>query len=713
MNTTIRVLISLFLCISVFSELYAQDERIPAPGSVTIGSLKSVQKLPRPEWMVKEGKIPLSIHDLLNGDVKDGQIVKVNPNENLINQYETYWFAIKFISVVDIRNWILHVENNHTGFGFSNNFSEVRSYYIQDGQLVNSGITGFFVPASQRDFNSRHTQSLLNLSLSSGSSVTLWVHISKNFTITSSFPQLSIYDPSISLPAYTLERRDLLIFGSFLMIWIVSLIMYIYLKDRTSLWFLIFLTVNLIQNLAGWSSDPLTSLLYPENPEFGFYCGFWISMFNVTCLLQFSRVFVNLPIKNKKLDKVMVIAIMVLLFASLILFHLAVHFEDTAFIKVFLFIYGLIYLGSGTTYLFLKDPLSKFVGLTILLFIIPQLIPLPFDNKYLTYSGILLIMTTGVGYRVKLLFQQRLQAEKEKKDLLMHQNILLEQQVEARTAELKATQNQLIQKEKMASLGELTAGIAHEIQNPLNFVNNFAEVSAELAEELEESVQSRDFPSSLALAADLRQNMQHIARNGQRASNIVRSMLEHSRISTGEHQPINLNALADEYLNMAYHGARVQDPDFQMQLHTDWDEELPPVLVAPQEIGRVLLNLYNNAFYAVRQKQQQLPSMLLSPAGDVAEAVADYQPQLWVSTRLVNGQVELRVKDNGTGVPESIRDKIFQPFFTTKPTGQGTGLGLSLSYDIVTKGHGGEMVLETVPGCSTELVIRIPLEIHT
>jgi two-component system, NtrC family, sensor kinase len=269
---------------------------------------------------------------------------------------------------------------------------------------------------------------------------------------------------------------------------------------------------------------------------------------------------------------------------------------------------------------------------------------------------------------------------------------------------LKATQAQLIQKEKMASLGELTAGIAHEIQNPLNFVNNFAEVSAELAEELQESVQSDDTPGAVALAADLRQNMRHIAHNGQRASSIVRSMLEHSRSSTGERRLTNLNELAEEYLRLAYHDMRrsegrtpgdpVQEPDFQAQLHTDWDEELQPVLVAPQELGRVLLNLYNNAFYAVRERQRQVSATLLPVAEEAAEAVADYQPQLWVGTRLVHDgssgrqAVELQVKDNGTGIPESIRDKIFQPFFTTKPTGQGTGLGLSLSYDIV-KAHGG------------------------
>jgi two-component system, NtrC family, sensor kinase len=285
---------------------------------------------------------------------------------------------------------------------------------------------------------------------------------------------------------------------------------------------------------------------------------------------------------------------------------------------------------------------------------------------------------------------------------------------------LKAAQAQLIQQEKMASLGELTAGIAHEIQNPLNFVNNFAEVSAELAGELQESAQAGDIPGTAALAADLRQNMQHIARNGQRASSIVRSMLEHSRSSTVERRPTNLNELAGEYLRLAYHGMRNSEgrtpgdaaQDFQVELHTNWDEELPLVQIAPQDIGRVLLNLYNNAFYAVREKQRQVHTAVV--AGDGEDATTSYQPQVWVSTRLVKDQsdrlvVELRVRDNGPGIPEGIHDKIFQPFFTTKPTGEGTGLGLSLSYETITKGHGGEMRVVSAVGEGSEFYVTIPL----
>ncbi len=287
----------------------------------------------------------------------------------------------------------------------------------------------------------------------------------------------------------------------------------------------------------------------------------------------------------------------------------------------------------------------------------------------------------------------------EKRDLLASQNERLEQQVEQRTAELKASQQQLIQKEKMASLGELTAGIAHEIQNPLNFVNNFSEVSAELVDEIrdEELKADRDAQLIGELLGDLSTNLQKITHHGGRASAIVKGMLEHSSTGTGEKRPADLNALADEYLKIAYHGLRATNKHFNAELETDFGAAVGLVEVVPQEISRVLLNLYNNAFYAVQQKQQ------LAPVG--------YQPTVRVDTTQVNGQVQIRVSDNGTGIPDAIKAKIFQPFFTTKPTGEGTGLGLSLSYDIITKGHGGSLSVESQEKEGTAFVISLPVAV--
>ncbi|QIP15657.1 tetratricopeptide repeat protein [Spirosoma aureum] len=271
-------------------------------------------------------------------------------------------------------------------------------------------------------------------------------------------------------------------------------------------------------------------------------------------------------------------------------------------------------------------------------------------------------------------------------------------QLEQSLSELKATQTQLIQKEKMASLGELTAGIAHEIQNPLNFVNNFSDVSTELVDELKDGPFQKLPDSEKEYAAeilgDLTQNLQKITLHGGRASAIVRGMLEHSRSSTGDREPTDLNALVDEYLRLTYQGQRTKDKTFNCELVTDFDGHLGKVELVAAEMGRVLLNLYNNAFYAVGEKQK------LAPAG--------YQPTVTVSTHQFDGQLQIRVSDNGTGMPESVKAKIFQPFFTTKPTGEGTGLGLSLSYDIVTKGHRGSLTVESQEGEGTSFVIQLP-----
>ena len=278
------------------------------------------------------------------------------------------------------------------------------------------------------------------------------------------------------------------------------------------------------------------------------------------------------------------------------------------------------------------------------------------------------------------------------RDEIQQQRTQLQQSLET----LQATQAQLIQKEKLASLGELTAGIAHEIQNPLNFVNNFSEVSTELVSELEEEQQkpTRDTQMEAELLGDLKQNLQKITHHGQRASSIVKGMLEHSRATTGERQPTNLNQLADEYLRLSYHGLKAKDNTFSADYELIADEYMPLISVVPQEIGRVLLNLINNAFYAVNQR---------------AKSEAAYQPKVVVFTKSVDNQIVIQVQDNGQGIPATIKDKIFQPFFTTKPTGEGTGLGLSLSYDIITKGHGGTLEAETKEGEGTTFVVTLPI----
>jgi signal transduction histidine kinase len=260
--------------------------------------------------------------------------------------------------------------------------------------------------------------------------------------------------------------------------------------------------------------------------------------------------------------------------------------------------------------------------------------------------------------------------------------------------ELKATQAQLIQSEKMASLGELTVGIAHEIQNPLNFVNNFSEVNKELLSEMKEEIEKGNLEEAKSLAGNVIKNQEKINEHGKRADAIVKGMLQHSRSSSGIRELTNINKLAEEYLKLAYHGLRAKDKTFNVTLKTDFDELIGSVNIIPQDIGRVMLNLLNNAFFAVHEKTKQ--------------TAGQFEPLVYVSTKISGDKVLISVRDNGNGIPQSIVDKIFQPFFTTKPTGQGTGLGLSLSYDIV-KAHGGELKVETNEGEGSEFRIVLPV----
>lgn len=271
--------------------------------------------------------------------------------------------------------------------------------------------------------------------------------------------------------------------------------------------------------------------------------------------------------------------------------------------------------------------------------------------------------------------------------------------------ELKATQSQLIQSEKMASLGELTAGIAHEIQNPLNFVTNFSELNKELLEELKAEVEKGDLEEIKLIVSDIEGNEEKIIHHGKRADAIVKGMLQHSRSSSGVKEPTDINELADEYLRLSYHGLRAKDKSFNATMETGFDEAVGIVNVVSQEIGRVILNLVNNAFYAVSEKKR-----LVYENGN-PETAPNYKPTVWLTTKRTKSGIEIRVKDNGTGMPDSVKEKIFQPFFTTKPTGLGTGLGLSLSYDIV-KAHGGELSVASQTGeveeSWTEFLVFIP-----
>ncbi|MBL0306479.1 MAG: two-component sensor histidine kinase [Chitinophagaceae bacterium] len=310
-------------------------------------------------------------------------------------------------------------------------------------------------------------------------------------------------------------------------------------------------------------------------------------------------------------------------------------------------------------------------------------------DKELEITAFKLDRTEKVKRTTAILLEETIEELEQKRKAIEETNSALQKSLE----ELKAAQAQLIQSEKMASFGELTAGIAHEIQNPLNFVNNFSDVSTELVDEMNEEIDKGNLEDAKQIAQDLKQNLEKINHHGKRAGDIVKGMLQHSRTSSGQKELTDINALADEYLRLAYHGLRAKDKTFNAAMKTDFDETIGLIKIIPQDIGRVVLNLITNAFYAVTERKK------LQPEG--------YEPVVAVGTKKEAGKVEISVSDNGTGIPQRVLDKIFQPFFTTKPTGEGTGLGLSLSYDIV-KAHGGEIKVVTKEGEGTEFIIQLP-----
>ena len=312
-------------------------------------------------------------------------------------------------------------------------------------------------------------------------------------------------------------------------------------------------------------------------------------------------------------------------------------------------------------------------------------------DKTLTVTEFKLDRTDKVKRTTAILLEETIQELELKRKAVEESKDALQQSLE----ELKATQQQLIQSEKMASLGELTAGIAHEIQNPLNFVNNFSEVSNELIDEMNDALEKGNTEDAKAIANEIQMSLEKINFHGKRADGIVKSMLQHSRTSTGKKEPTDINTLADEYLRLAYHGMRAKDKSFNAAMKTDFDENIGLIKIISQDIGRVILNLITNSFYALNEKKKQSPD--------------HYEPTLTISTKKIGDKIEICVGDNGTGISQKAFDKIFQPFFTTKPTGQGTGLGLSLSYDIITKSHGGELKVETKEGEYTNFRIILPV----
>ena len=531
----------------------------------------------------------------------------------------------------------------------------------------------------------------------------------------------------------TQQIQEAFMIGLLLISILISLFYYRVTREKAYLYFAlfaIFLAINRCYNISA-------SYTYWFQPDWARYVGYigYAWAFIPFFLIQFIRTFFGLKQKYPKWDKVVFIAgLLNLLFGitCLILFMFKVNSESAKITDQIFRFFSFRLVPSGiiiTSFLYIRNKKFRIViiGTIPLMFLylvtsffefgdsggllnIPSFLKPLFDNfrlaEMICLTWLILCFVRVLIMRFDALqkenAQQLIDKEKERNELVAGQKIQLEKDVAERTAdlkqsleELKATQAQLIQSEKMASLGELTAGIAHEIQNPLNFVNNFSEVSNELIDEMEDELVKGNYAGARAVASDIRQNLEKINHHGKRADAIVKGMLQHSRVSNGAKEPTNINALADEYLRLAYHGLRAKDKSFNVSLETDFDENVGKIGIIPQDIGRVILNLITNAFYAVTEKKQQ--------------SLPGYEPTVTVSTHKSGDKVEIKVADNGNGITAKVLDKIYQPFFTTKPSGQGTGLGLSMSYEIVTKSHGGELRVETKEGEGAVFTIVLPV----
>ncbi|MEP7266100.1 MAG: 7TM diverse intracellular signaling domain-containing protein [Saprospiraceae bacterium] len=525
---------------------------------------------------------------------------------------------------------------------------------------------------------------------------------------------LSKYVPALENERYFLFMTALL-FGIMIGFAIYNLSISVSIRDGSYIWYFLYvacLAISLIGQI-GSRTSYLTQFILPEHPLVGLFLKRMVDPVAFISLILFSRSFLHTRKKHPRWDNFLLCMIFALTVHSILWLIGAFNRANSAYIAIIFYLASVIGViitaviayreGFKAARFFIAGLIVVAIGILISLFTVTSWADLLWflpDTRFFSFVKSSAVFFFGGidAFIFSLALADR-------------QKIRLEKLVAERTEELKhsldtlqQTQKQLIQSEKMASLGELTAGIAHEIQNPLNFVNNFSGLNTELIDEVLEVSSKKersedDDALQKELLNDLKENSIKINHHGQRASSIVKGMLEHSRSSTGQKIPTDINALADEYLKLSYHGLKARDPrdsankDFNVDYKSDFDINLPKIEVVPQDIGRVLLNLINNAFQAVDEKAKK---------GGV-----DYKPTVTVSTKSNADQIEIRVSDNGDGIPETIKDKIFQPFFTTKDTGKGTGLGLSLAYDIV-KAYGGEIRVETEVGKGSKFTIILP-----
>jgi two-component system NtrC family sensor kinase len=622
---------------------------------------------------------------------------------------------------MDSAYWIrFSIRNQSPGdvwlFSPYSGFHEYNVYQVSGDSIVNGFINGALQLFENRPV--RINVSVFPLKIPPATEQQVYIYIRYAYA-----PTYNLYLAEPVVLARYLHRADLIsgaYLGLFLLILFYNLVIYFYLRDRSNLIYSAWITVNA---LAVFAYHGLTfEFLWPHMPWLNTY----VDVFTSTAvLLQIALNFSLFQLRATSRFFTRTSYIVGFLAFLCIFSHLAgradavypvsdagtiilINGINTLALSVFM-----VRRGARYAFYYLLGNLLFFLSMVLVILssfgVVKMNIVSEMTMIYFGSAVEILFFALTLVSKVRTLKADREKSERENFQLLREreqmvrkQNETLEKLVGERTAalseslkELKETQSQLVQREKMASLGELTAGIAHEIQNPLNFVSNFSEVNAELIEEMKQELQCGHVEQANDVADDIKDNNEKIKHHGRRADAIIKGMLEHSR-STGEGKKelTNINALVEQYLRLAHQGFRAKDKSFLAAIHTDYDNRIGDVSIAPHEIGRVLLNICNNAFYAVTQKKN-----LLNGA---------YEPAVSVSTKKLDGKIQICIRDNGIGISQKILDKIFQPFFTTKPTGQGTGLGLSLSYDIITKGHNGELKIKTEEGQYAEFIINLP-----
>ena len=694
---SIRCLFLIFFLITLSLELKAQNEKI-----ILDAGKKNVfvNNLP----YITDNDLALTVSDLNSSAVAEKFATSTSLPVTPANG-SCYWLKFQVQNKSnDPGEWLL---------GFDN-WQYVDFYQVDSGKTPMKKITGRLVPFLLRDVPLAN-HCFVRLHLKANQTVSCYVRLRSDTRdeVIANNLSFNVYNGS-DLQQQENAKLNLIYFfcGIYLVMFLYNLFIYFSTREKGYIYYLgmlLFLicailsnTGYIIQLLKGISSFPSW---YP-------LCDLVCSTILGTLIILFSKQFLklrqNLPLLNKAFN---------IMIGFLFLMFIPALWGDLLLANNVSSILGLITVALISTaaiqsyrkkhhsaLLFLVAYGVFVVGLTFFLLEQMGLLPVNTLTQFsleIGSSAEAVIFSFALADRINVLKLQNDESQQriieqlnEYNKLQLKLNHELEEKVEQRTHELRLSQRQLLQKEKLAALGELTAGIAHEIQNPLNFVNNFSEVNADLLTELEQRAGEGNFEEVKAIAADIRDNTTKVVYHGKRADGIVKAMLLHSATGSGRKEIVNINQLVDEHLKWSYNGFRAKDKTFQAKLNTDYDEPVIEVEVFKQELGRVLMNIFNNAFFAVAEKSK------LSNNG--------YEPLVSVTNRKVADDLRIIIRDNGTGIKQQVFSKIFQPFFTTKPTGEGTGLGLSLSYDTV-KAHGGEITVNTLEGEFTEFIITLPL----